>query len=271
MTAANFDKCLKLVLVHEGGNDDDPQDPGGRTSRGIIQREYTSWRRGKGLPTADVWRATDDEIHEIYHSQYWLPWCDQLPTGVDYIAFDMFVNMGMAQGAKLIQRASGVEADGHMGLCTLDAIENCSDKAALIHKISDRRREFYKSLRTFGRFGKGWLRRTDDVEKDATAMVDITTEPSVDLYAKAKPDTAQRSYNEKPDDTTLSMPPEAAGASTAGIGTATAVLDQAQQQLAPYSNTISYVKYGLLALTLAGVFITLWGYYKRSKAQQAMN
>jgi hypothetical protein len=62
MTAANFNRCLKLVLVSEGGNDDDPDDAGGRPSRGITQREYDAYRKThSGLPS-DVWKAPQSAI-----------------------------------------------------------------------------------------------------------------------------------------------------------------------------------------------------------------
>src|SRR5258705_8638798 len=67
----NFDACLKPLLEHEGGNDDDPQDPGGRTSRGIIQSEYDRYRARKGKPKRDVWTADDAEVDEIYQTEYW--------------------------------------------------------------------------------------------------------------------------------------------------------------------------------------------------------
>ena len=39
-----FPTSVALTLVSEGGNDDDPRDPGGRTSRGITQNEWNNWR-----------------------------------------------------------------------------------------------------------------------------------------------------------------------------------------------------------------------------------
>ncbi|WP_346656139.1 glycosyl hydrolase 108 family protein [Bradyrhizobium sp. dw_78] len=45
-----FAICLPFTLKQEGGNSDDPHDPGGRTHKGIIQREYDKYRRSKGLP-----------------------------------------------------------------------------------------------------------------------------------------------------------------------------------------------------------------------------
>ena len=266
MTAANFSKCLALVLKHEGGNDDDPQDPGGRTSRGITQRVYTSWL---GEPK-DVWKATDKEVKAIYKTQYWDPWCDRLPDGVDYEAFDMFVNMGPVQGARIIQRAVGVTADGHMGLVTLDAILGQSDKSAIIRQISDRRRAFYRSLRTFSHFGRGWLRRVDEVEQAALKMVVAEPIPQ-GIMSTDLPDTAPRASTEKADDKALNMTPETAGGASAGLGSVTATIDQIQQQLAPYSDTIRYVKYGLLLLTILAAGIAVWGLIKRNRAKDASN
>ncbi|MEI6201642.1 MAG: tripartite tricarboxylate transporter substrate-binding protein, partial [Enhydrobacter sp.] len=208
------------VLKHEGGNDDDPQDPGGRTSRGITQREYTSWL---GEPK-DVWKATDKEVKAIYKTQYWDPWCDRLPDGVDYEAFDMFVNMGPVQGSRIIQRAVGVTADGHMGLVTLNAILGQSDKSAIIRQISDRRRAFYRSLRTFSHFGRGWLRRVDEVEQAALKMVVAEPIPQ-GIMSTDLPDTAPRASTEKADDRALNMTPETAGGASAGLGSVTTLME----------------------------------------------
>lgn len=159
----SFPRSLANVLVDEGGNDDDAHDPGGRTSRGIIQREYTAYRRGKGEPSKDVWDATDEEVADIYKAQYWEPWCDKFPAGVDYLYFDMAVNMGPAEAAKLLQRGLGVADDGHIGIVTLEAVKDASP-IRLVSDVSDRRRAFYRSLRTFKYYGKGWFSRVARVE-----------------------------------------------------------------------------------------------------------
>jgi lysozyme family protein len=44
---------------------------------------------------------------------------------------------------------------------------NALDAADFIAKVSEARRDFYKSLKTFATFGKGWLRRVDETEKEA--------------------------------------------------------------------------------------------------------
>ena len=51
----------------------DAHDPGGKTMCGIIQREYDTYRKMKGLPTQDVRKITQEEGYDIYRNSYWLP------------------------------------------------------------------------------------------------------------------------------------------------------------------------------------------------------
>ena len=169
MTASNFSRSLSLVLQSEGGNDDDLADHGGRTSRGITQREYDAWIREQGRPTADVWTATDDEIATIYRAEYWAPFCDAMPTGIDYLYFDMAVNAGPYRAAVMLQRALGVTDDGRIGPITREAVQK-ADAVKLIADYSDAKRGFYRSLHQ-PRFLNGWLNRTAIVQKNATAML----------------------------------------------------------------------------------------------------
>ena len=169
MTTSNFGKSLAFVLKDEGGNDDDPADHGGRTSRGITQREYDAWLTEQSRPTADVWTATQDEIATIYHDGYWAPWCDSFPTGIDYLYFDMAVNAGPHRATVLLQRALGVVDDGRIGPVTRQAIAN-ADANKLIADYSNAKRNFYISLHQ-PRFLKGWLNRCDNVSANATSML----------------------------------------------------------------------------------------------------
>ena len=164
-----FTICLPYILKEEGGNDDDPHDPGGRTSRGIIQREYNAYRQSKVLPLQDVWLASDAEIADIYQQQYWLPYCPQIPAGVDLCFFDMNVNAGLVEAAKLLQRSLGVNDDGHIGIITSAAIKN-SNAIKLVAAFSDERRAFYRSLKTSKYFGRGWLSRVSTIEQIALKM-----------------------------------------------------------------------------------------------------
>src|SRR5262245_3242477 len=139
MAASSYHEALARLLVHEGGNDDDPRDPGGRTSRGILQREWDVWRRSHpGLP-ADVWRAPQDQVEAIYRQKYWNALrCDDLPAGVDYAVFDYGVNSGIGRAAKVLQRLVATAVDGEVGPDTVAAAKRAK-AAALIEAICDER------------------------------------------------------------------------------------------------------------------------------------
>lgn len=169
MTAETFPASLAAVLKDEGGNDDDPADHGGRTSRGITQREYDAFRSLKGLPASDVWQATDDEIKTIYHDSYWEPWCDKFPVGLDYLFFDMAVNAGPHRATVLLQRTLGVAEDGHIGPITMSRLMR-TDPKGLIIDYTNVKRNFYKSLNQ-PRFLRGWLNRCNHVMSVAQAML----------------------------------------------------------------------------------------------------
>ncbi len=170
-SVSRFGQCLPITLNWEGGNDDDPSDPGGRTSRGILQSEWNSWRAehpGQGLPS-DVWQAPQDQIIAIYREKYWnFVQGDSLPPGVDLAVFDFRVNSG--RGVHIVQRLVGVEEDGEVGPITLAAI-NALPADQLINEICDARLSYLKGLGTWATFGKGWSNRVRDVRARALAMV----------------------------------------------------------------------------------------------------
>lgn len=165
----NFNASLAAVLRSEGGNDDDPADHGGRTSRGITQREYDAYCAEHQWPSGDVWKASQDQIETIYHNEYWDPWCDILPLGIDYLYFDMAVNAGPHRATVLLQKALGVNADGRIGPLTRQAIRN-SDGRGLIDKFSTAKANWYRSLHQ-PKFTKGWLNRVAFVRTTAIAMI----------------------------------------------------------------------------------------------------
>lgn len=168
---ANFPASLKAVLADEGGNDDDPADHGGRTSRGITQREYDAWKHLKGQAPTDVWKATDAEVSAIYHDEYWLPYCGAFPIGVDYLYFDMAVNAGPGRAARLLQRAVGVADDGRIGPVTRLAVSK-ADARRLVVNYTATKRAFYLGLHQ-PKFTKGWLNRCDHVQKIALGMLSV--------------------------------------------------------------------------------------------------
>ncbi len=171
MVASSFTQALAFVLEDEGGDSDDPQDHGGRTSRGITQAEWNAWRNlhpTAGLPE-DVWDAPQTSVENIYHDHYWAPWCDKLPVGLDYLYFDFCVNAGPSRATKTLQRAIGIADDGIFGPVTLMSA-TAANPSLLVVNFSEQKRKFYRSLRQ-PRFLKGWLARCDRAEDRAVNML----------------------------------------------------------------------------------------------------
>lgn len=177
-TVDRFPLCLPFTLKEEGGNSNDRHDPGGRTSRGITQRELNAWRHLKGLPIVDVFTISDAEVADIYRAQYWLPYCPTLAAGVDLSFFDNAVNEGPAEATKVLQGALGVPADGHFGIVTESALKTV-DTARLINGMADKRLGFYRHLSIFKYFGVDWTRREENCRRASLAMAAAAAAPQV--------------------------------------------------------------------------------------------
>ena len=168
---ANFFKSLEIVLKHEGGFVDHPEDPGGATNKGITHKTYSDFL-GRPLEDVDELKNIPDEhVQQIYKDGYWnRVKADQLPGGVDFCTFDWAVNSGPGRAAKALQKAVMVTQDGAIGPMTLAAVEEELPEE-IIEKVTKEREEFYRSLRTFDTFGKGWLRRNEETRDFALEMI----------------------------------------------------------------------------------------------------
>lgn len=160
---SNFAKALEVVLHHEGGYVNHPNDPGGETIYGISRRSHPDvWAKG---------RPTMEDAQRIYHRDYWLPIkADSLPFPVALMVFDAAVNAGNRRAAMLLQRALRVTADGSIGPVTL-AAANRADTRTLVNHIAAERIVFNSGLSNWGSFGLGWSRRVVDVAITAVQLI----------------------------------------------------------------------------------------------------
>lgn len=170
---SNFDLCLREVLRHEGGFADHPADPGGATNKGITIGTYAGWK-GRKVTKAELRAISDAEVAAIYRRKYWdAVRGDDMPAGLDLVAFDAAVNSGPARGAKWLQQGLGVAADGKIGKATLRAARGSArayDPVVVIKRACAARMGFLRGLRTWGSFGKGWSRRVAQVEAFAVGL-----------------------------------------------------------------------------------------------------
>jgi len=122
---SEFNEIIEVVLKHEGGLVDDPDDPGGLTNLGISQRAY---------PNEDIRGLTVDRAKELYKRDYW----DKYRTGdlsdrLRHIYVDMCINMGGGRAIKILQEACNsknsekIDIDGGIGPATIKASSNVED------------------------------------------------------------------------------------------------------------------------------------------------
>jgi lysozyme family protein len=162
--ADNFERCLRITLKWEGGYSNHPDDPGGATMKGIIQREYDAWRKKHRLRRRPVRQIEEEELRAIYRREYWDPCeCAGLGAGMDLCMFDAAVNSGVARAKKWLERTQDIDA------------------------FCDARLAFLQGLGRLWRvFGAGWRRRVQGIREDAHLMAgqSVTLAPhGSDLHA----------------------------------------------------------------------------------------
>ena len=169
---SNYNECLKIILMHEGGYVNHPKDPGGETNLGVTKRVYEEWGGTKEMKDLTV-----EDVEPIYKKNYWDKIKgDDLPDGLDLCVFDFGVNAGPGRAAKFLQKLLGVTQDGGIGPQTLGALQSAigEDKVTqtreMVKKYQSMRQEYYEGLSTFDTFGKGWTRRVDETTHEAISM-----------------------------------------------------------------------------------------------------
>ena len=150
----NFQTALDLTLKYEGGFVNDPHDPGGATNMGITIATL-SHELGRQATVSEVRNLSKTTAANIYRKKYWnVVGGDALPHGVDILAFDIAVNSGPGRA-----------------LSWLSLVKNkpVSEQIAI---LDAKRRSFYQGLKTFWRFGRGWMAREKDLFGHALALAE---------------------------------------------------------------------------------------------------
>lgn len=164
-----FEEIFPLLIQSEGSvYEDDPDDPGGATKYGITFDRLRLWR-AKPITKNDVRALTLDEAKEIYRSSHYWGHVrgDSLPAGLDYTVFDFGVNSGPARAVRMLQTMIGAKPDGDFGPASFKALEAYIATHGLkstIYRYNTGRRNFLKGLKTFWKYGRGWIARVDRVE-----------------------------------------------------------------------------------------------------------
>jgi lysozyme family protein len=258
----SYHDAMLIELKFEGGKDDDPIDPGGRTNQGVIQREFSAFLRKNGKPNRDVFTMTDDERDAIYFQNYGQRIrFNELPPGIDLVVLDGAINSGPSQSVKWLQRALNLTPDGVLGNATMQAAIDYPDSDDLIAKYCNYRMSFLRALKTFYHFGAGWTSRVNQLKRIAQLWARGSVGPEVvwvgNMNKKATFVDAKPLVSTAPAD------------ATAAGGTVTTALSTAQNTLAPLQGSSHLVDQVLIGILVLGVLATaggfLWSWYARKK------
>ena len=155
----SFNEIIEETLKHEGGYVNDPNDLGGETNFGIAKRFY---------PTVDNKNLTKEQAKKIYHQDYWrTAKCDEIPSHLRHIYFDMTVNFGRSGAVKVLQRAANskkakLEVDGKIGPKTLTVIQKLNIDRVRAYRVL-RFADIIHRKPEQERFWVGWFRRATQV------------------------------------------------------------------------------------------------------------
>lgn len=182
---STFDPAIKVVLQHEGGYVNNPNDPGGATKFGISLRflkgipEFGDFNGDGIVDIQDIKNMDRADAVTIYKACWWDKYKyynidDQtLATKV----FDLSVNMGANRAHILLQQALNnafhlnLDCDGVIGPATLSVINELDDSTEqiLLTEYCNQVWGFYQRLiankPSLKVFEKGWKNRAYSLSK----------------------------------------------------------------------------------------------------------
>lgn len=174
----NWQQAFEQMLASEGLFSDDERDngnklPDGRKGSTMLGVTQFNWEQhiGHQVTHEQMKKLTPADVEPLYKKKYWdAVRADELPSGIDYMVFDMGVNAGPGRSIKLLQTAVGVPADGGLGPISMKAVL-AADPVELIERFSQEKEAFYRSLDSFKTYGTGWLNRVAQVKVKSTSML----------------------------------------------------------------------------------------------------
>lgn len=166
----DFDNAFRYLMVNEGSYSDLEKDPGGRTIFGITERDYPEdfakiyalYKQGKKDEALKLTK-------EFYRKNFW-QYRYQLihDTALAFKLFDLSVNIGKVKAIKLLQQIlkyiykQNINITGNFDIPTFYAVNTVIEKYGRDNLYNNYVRAaelYYKKLKLFWFFGKGWLNR----------------------------------------------------------------------------------------------------------------
>ena len=106
MAKTTFDEIIEVVLAHEGGYVDDPDDRGGATNFGVTQASFSKYK-GRDVTKDEIQNMTVEDAKACYRQDFWDPArVDQFDEDLREVYFDIVLNHGQRNAVKIIQQAA---------------------------------------------------------------------------------------------------------------------------------------------------------------------
>lgn len=157
-----FEKAFELVIGHEGGFTDDPDDRGNWTGGRVGEGELKGTKYGisaMSYPHLDIKNLTAEKAMEIYKKDFWdAGRIDEMPSVMRFQFFDAMINHGLRNASKIAQRAVNASDDGYIGPKTLEKMKR-AESAEMLANFAAYRILFYTDIKTFSKYKKGWVKR----------------------------------------------------------------------------------------------------------------
>lgn len=148
---------LSRIIKHEGGYQCDPNDKGNYVGSELRGTKYGI--SASSYPELNIKDLSYDDAIKIYETDYFTKYnLEKFPGPMQFQLLDTIINCGYGSMVRILQRACGVTVDGLLGPATVRAV-NESSIEGLILRFNSCRIQHYLSLKTFDKFGKGWIQR----------------------------------------------------------------------------------------------------------------
>lgn len=186
------DKAIKLIdmiLQHEGGFVNDPDDKGGFTYRGITRKNFPNWEGWQivdtNLPLKNGQIIKNEELEQYvrefyYDNFYHLMKIDEIDNML--ISGHLLchgVNAGIKNSVKILQKSinticnDNISVDGIIGKITLN-YANSNVQEEIANEMIVKRKEYYTNLAKRNpsqqKFLKGWINRVNNTTSICNKM-----------------------------------------------------------------------------------------------------
>lgn len=153
----NFLNAVNIVLTHEGGYVNNPDDPGGETNFGICKKDY---------PLLNIKTLTIQGAKVIYYNDFWMKnnYNQIKNSTLAAKMLDLAVDIGSFEVNKILQHLVNVKEDGVMGPITISAINSYTLKfndlyENLIKDVESYYDHLIQTNPSLEEFRKGWMNR----------------------------------------------------------------------------------------------------------------